>query len=732
MDGYLSIAETAKRFGLSKRRVQFLCEQGRIKNATKLSGVWLVPANAQKPQDGRVKTSTGPEQLKLFDTSGDTTDGLLTLADVCELLSISTATGENWARLGKIVPVKKQGKSPLFSRSDIDQVLQAVTTGESQALNRRRNKKKINKVSLYESYISDSNNVEVINRIIVDYGSTMTPAVIRSVLANFALQLFCQKRQVPFADGNLLSKHIGGEFSASRFSRLIDDLIGSIDELATQVDLSSPIYDQKVTYVEGDDTLGFAYISLTNVGERKAKGAYYTPLTVVKRLISHLEDAVDIGGKRVFDPCCGSGNFLLEVARHSRTPEMIYGQDIDPTAIHLARISYAIEFDMLDLDFLYSHFVCADTFVSLPSSSFDIVLGNPPWGGEIPEDQLLPLSAKFKTAQKRSIETFSLFTEYSLMMLSEKGILAFVLPEAILNVKAHSVIREILLDECNFKFVDYLCEAFSGVNCPSIILGVEKSNKRVVGVPKVYHGNDCYSISSHRQMSIEQFSFRVKDEVQDCLESLANGPNVTTLLNQAQFALGIVTGNNAAYTSETHLPGYEPVLKGSDIRKYKFTHNGTYLKFEPQNFQQVAPVELYRAPEKLLYRFICDTLVFAYDDQQTLSLNSCNILIPQIPDTEIKYVLAVLNSRAAGFYFSNMFGSVKVLRSHIEGIPIPHASPKVQQDVIRMVDMIIYERGEVASLYEELDDYIMSLYGLDPKEKDIIHKSVMGQNLFLP
>ena len=35
------------------------------------------------------------------------------------------------------------------------------------------------------------------------------------------------------------------------------------------------------------------------------------------------------------------------------------------------------------------------------------------------------------------------------------------------------------------------------------------------------------------------------------------------------------------------------------------------INFRPEQFQQAAPAEYYRAPEKLLYRFICSHLVFA-------------------------------------------------------------------------------------------------------------------------
>ena len=657
---------------------------------------------------------------------------LLTFAEACELLSISPVTGRNWVRLGKLSPVKEQEKQLFFSRSDLEDVLHSINTGNSQVLKRRRNKKQVNRLSLYESYISDANNMGVINQIITTVGSSLTQWTMRSMLANFALQLICDQRGYTFSSPNLVNQYLNGSLTVHEFDPLIDDLLGDKDALLAEIDVKSSIYERKLTYVEDDDTLGFAYISLVNLRQRKSKGTYYTPLHVVKKLVSHLKDAVDISGKNIFDPCCGSGNFLLEIGKHTNTPRLLYGQDVDPVAICLARISFALKFGISDLDFLYSHFTCTDTFNWRPQESFDIVLGNPPWGGHIPQEKLQEYARNYKTAQKNSVDTFSLFTEHSLNLLSEDGILAFVLPEAILNVKAHRIIRDILLKEFNFKFVHYLGEVFSDVYCPSIILGVQKSKIRVQGTPKVFLEDECYSLKSDRQLSVEQFNFRVKDEVQDCLDALVNNAPVTTLYKQAKFALGIVTGNNAAFVTDRVLPGYEPVLKGSQIKRYKYEAQGAYLKFEPENFQQVAPVELYRAPEKLLYRFICDSLVFAYDNQQILSLNSCNILIPEIPATNTKYVLAILNSRAAGFYSTNMFSSVKVLRRHIEQIPIPQVSTNKQEQIVKMVDLILTDQGDVVEIYEELDRIIMSLYQLSSKECEIITNFMAKRNLFLP
>ncbi|WP_446661527.1 DNA-binding protein [Clostridioides difficile] len=51
----MSAAEAAKKWGISERRVQKLCEEKRILGVTRLSRMWLIPENAKKPLDGRRK-----------------------------------------------------------------------------------------------------------------------------------------------------------------------------------------------------------------------------------------------------------------------------------------------------------------------------------------------------------------------------------------------------------------------------------------------------------------------------------------------------------------------------------------------------------------------------------------------------------------------------------------------------------------------------------------------------
>ena len=49
MQGYLSVQEAATKWGVTPRQVQILCKENRIEGASKISKVWIIPANADKP-----------------------------------------------------------------------------------------------------------------------------------------------------------------------------------------------------------------------------------------------------------------------------------------------------------------------------------------------------------------------------------------------------------------------------------------------------------------------------------------------------------------------------------------------------------------------------------------------------------------------------------------------------------------------------------------------------------
>lgn len=50
---YINVRTASSRWGLTERRITTLCREGRIEGARKEGGLWMIPAGATKPEDGR-------------------------------------------------------------------------------------------------------------------------------------------------------------------------------------------------------------------------------------------------------------------------------------------------------------------------------------------------------------------------------------------------------------------------------------------------------------------------------------------------------------------------------------------------------------------------------------------------------------------------------------------------------------------------------------------------------
>ena len=49
MNGYITAQEAAKKWGVTSRQVQILCKENRIPGASRMSRIWIIPENAEKP-----------------------------------------------------------------------------------------------------------------------------------------------------------------------------------------------------------------------------------------------------------------------------------------------------------------------------------------------------------------------------------------------------------------------------------------------------------------------------------------------------------------------------------------------------------------------------------------------------------------------------------------------------------------------------------------------------------
>lgn len=61
---YVTPKDKAAEWGISQRRVEILCDNGRVSGAYRLGRVWAIPKDAPKPVDGRTKAAKNDQQEK--------------------------------------------------------------------------------------------------------------------------------------------------------------------------------------------------------------------------------------------------------------------------------------------------------------------------------------------------------------------------------------------------------------------------------------------------------------------------------------------------------------------------------------------------------------------------------------------------------------------------------------------------------------------------------------------
>lgn len=487
------------------------------------------------------------------------------------------------------------------------------------------------------------------------------------------------------------------------------------------------LFSEDITADLDEDLAGLLYLSIRSIGNRKKQGAYFTPLSLARTLnetafenYAHKSPDKNI---KILDPACGSGSFLLTLPKQISF-DNIYGYDIDDISISIIRINFYLRNMNLTYDELCMHFECRDYLTSNPNFKFDYIIGNPPWGSSLDSTYVDSLKPYLTCATAKGAESFSLFIEHSAHLLNHGGQICFIVPKSIFIVKTHQNICNIMLKLGKLNYIKDLSEAFKNVNCPGIFFVLKKSNNAniqnntndthdtlnyIEQNPIRIEADNCIFITEKtRSFTPDFMPVFINNEKYCRLMKLLGKTNCYYLKNNAEFGLGIVTGNNKEFISDTKdtKKTMMPILKGTDISRYNIKAPSNYIEFVPAKLQQCAPLSKYQS-EKIVYRFINKRLTFALDTMGCLTLNSCNFLIPKIPGLDIRYILAVLNSSTAQFIFENRFSSIKVLRSHIEQIPIPAAPPDKMQQIINLTEQI--SNCENAAEFAEYDRQIDEL-----------------------
>lgn len=571
---------------------------------------------------------------------------------------ISKATENNWKRLN----------------TQIDTRLTA-----------RANKRKSEKKIIPLEYITHNKNTQTITKII-DLANSIN-AKIEDVVYTLAIILLERN--------NIINKiHVKRVISEYPYQYI--DIFDSLEMPEDEKDL-----------------LGVVYQSLQTEGSKNISGSYYTPSQITNELCNSF---IINKNQKALDPCCGSGAFLLSIS--CDCPDCLYGFDIDPLAVMLAKVNLLLKYSDYEfiphvyvLDYLKTNDLFSDNR-KLRTMKFDFIITNPPWGG----------MQKIDCSDITSGETFSYFFVKAFCQLKDNGVIGFLFPESIANIKAHSDIRQYILFKTNLCNISVIERNFTGVLTKHLAITCKNSLKQDESV-QVFDGNHMITIplSHFREAPDYIFSFN-SIEHKAIIDKISSAGKY--FLNNSGWALGIVTGNNKELLHETQGDGEEPIYTGKEVTPYILKEAKHYIRYERNKFQQVAKDVYYRSDEKLVYKFISKRLVFSYDNQKSLLLNSANILIPCIKNMSVKTVLAFLNSYVLQYYYMKRFNVLKVLKSNLMQLPFPEITLEQNSVIEKYVNQLLSNNCSYIATREELESEIFKLYQLTTNETSIIREEV--------
>lgn len=279
--------------------------------------------------------------------------------------------------------------------------------------------------------------------------------------------------------------------------------------------------------------------------ERKAQGAYYTPMFLADSVVSQLWDVLPATTRekgRFLDPACGSGVFLVRsfqrlcehwrATRQARTIrwdslllilKRVHGWDLNGSAVRVAVFSLYValleEVSPPDIRAMVKRgkllpelwgktLVRRDFFVDPENklASFEVLIGNPPWTSRRGPTRASLRWSKKNNAPMPSGEDAWAFVWKSLQHLSPGGLVAFLLPAMgfLHNHAANSLdARRKLVAESKIvrviNFADLRFQLFDGAIRPAALI-IFGANDR----PKVPYKFDYWTPKADLNLQLKR------------------------------------------------------------------------------------------------------------------------------------------------------------------------------------------------------------------------------------
>lgn len=390
------------------------------------------------------------------------------------------------------------------------------------------------------------------------------------------------------------------------------------------------------------------------------------------------------------------------------------------------------------------------------TEGFDVVIGNPPYGVELPKN----LKNLYETFTWRG-ESYVVFVEKGIELLRIKGEFTYIVPDTYLNLSFTDALRRYLLSNSSIREIVVLpAKVFDFTTVDTTLLftkrlhkvkGFHEADIKVNLCDKKANLIDLYNPVRHSLCSARRWNeigiFSVHASQKDLVILHKVEVRHKPFSNYAEMFYGIKAyqvgkgnppqtehiRNTKPYTATKRKDeDFLPFFDGKHIGRYSLLwQNNNWLKYGPWLAEPRNPVKF--EGEKLLIRkIIGKTLIATYVPEASY----CNTLLyvlklkPQV-DLGYKYLLGILNSHFVGWYFRKRFQISaddtfpQIMIGDILQIPLPVTDSNTQKTLIPLVGKILTakkkdSKADTSALEKQIDEIVYALYGLTPEEIAIV------------
>lgn len=377
---------------------------------------------------------------------------------------------------------------------------------------------------------------------------------------------------------------------------------------------------------------------------------------------------------------------------------------------------------------------------------FDIVIGNPPYGAKLSDNDKKLFARTFKF-QDYQLDTYLLFIEKGFDLIKQKGQLAYIIPNPWLtNLKQKNIRRLVVNENTLLNICHYHKNVFEAVVDTEVVImekGKSKQNHVKIAVYQDLRNPEIKFIPQEnwQKLNGEPINIFIDKSTDIILSKIKSQTkpigDVTVLTNgmkpyeqgkgsPPQTKLNI---KERIFDSTFKIDeSYKPLLRGKDIEKYLTKWDGTrWIKY---GIWLAAPRKdsSFFSSAKIVIRQTGDCIIATLDAEQFVCMNNMHVLNLKDEKYNLKYFLALLNSKLVDFYYQSLNPEkgealAEVKKENVEKIPIKQLSPESQQPFINLVDKILTGKkaGEDTQAWEdEIDLRVYKLYELTHEEVLII------------